>query len=1099
MRFALNSVTSSLIVGAFPLLVTPVAVAAEFGKISVTDPDQPTSVFLHAGDRVVFTAPDGSAQSAVTVSWPGNTFYGAGVLIQAGNAGDGMTRGVVVTEGGMATLVDSNIATNDTYIGYGLLAHGAGSVLSLNGGAVNTTGRQSDAVTAAAGASIRVAGAQIETSGAEARGVVANDTDTSIDLRDSTVFTTGNSSDGVAAYNGSKLTLSNTDIRTSGAFAFGLDIGASTVTAEQLTISSAQASAIRLIGGTLFLDGGALTAYYDTVLLAPGGLASSASAVIRNATLSSQTGYGINLNAQGSSATLVNASISTAGNGGSGIWLPSADTTLSMQNSAISTQGDMALGIDNRGGVAIVDGGNIITRGKSSFGLYASHEDGAQARITASGLSVATFGDGAIGALARRDGATITLDGANLTTLGRSAYGLYVTGGGATLSASNTQVATSGADAAGAVVSNGALLSLDGSRIVTAGTGAAGVWSFSTQATGQAVVPITGSHIETQDAPALLATGGSHTFSLTGSSVIARRAGQEQGGLLLQSGALEGADLIASTQVTLRSSSSDLIGDIDVGSGNFMGSLAAGSVLTGAINANGGSVTGFAVDSSSVWNVRGNSTLGTLDNTGVVAFVAPGSDSGFKTLRVNDYHGGGTLVVNTYLGGDASATDRLVIDGGTTTATTAMRIMNAGGAGGQTVDGIRVVQAINGGTTAADAFRLDPGSSGYRASSATLAISGYDYSLVRKGTGSTPEDWYLTSVYSPPTSPSTPSDPSLPTVGPDTDKPGVRQVSPESGAYLGNRWSATSMFTHTRHDRDDLRRTLGEDGEPLRVWARTLGYHGSGMHMAQGNVDIDTDRYVLQMGADILRQSIGDRGTLYAGLMAGYGTARSTSTSSLVNQQSGATVRANARGQVQGYATGGYLTYYADEVTGLGSYADTWVQYGRFRNQLSSELGSTRYGSGVFSVSAEYGYALKPFGPGGPAADWVFEPHIQLVYANYDANHAQLQNLSMGAEGAHSWQSRLGARFYLADGLIHSSHTLRPFVEMNWLHQSTAPSVRMGAVSMSAAGMRDALEMKGGVSGYFNRQWEASVLLVGTTGSGDQRSYGGQVSVAYHW
>ena len=95
--------------------------------------------------------------------------------------------------------------------------------------------------------------------------------------------------------------------------------------------------------------------------------------------------------------------------------------------------------------------------------------------------------------------------------------------------------------------------------------------------------------------------------------------------------------------------------------------LGRGSVLTGALIERGG-VNRLALDASSVWNVRADSSLAVLDNAGTVAFVAPGAKGGFKTLTVNQYIDGGLLVLNTRLGDDASPTDRLVIDGGSATA-----------------------------------------------------------------------------------------------------------------------------------------------------------------------------------------------------------------------------------------------------------------------------------------------------------------------------------------------------------------------------------------------------------------------------------------------
>ncbi len=114
-------------------------------------------------------------------------------------------------------------------------------------------------------------------------------------------------------------------------------------------------------------------------------------------------------------------------------------------------------------------------------------------------------------------------------------------------------------------------------------------------------------------------------------------------------------------------------------------------------------------------NVEASGTLGstgtvfnTVTNAGMVApgFGLPAAQ--FGTLTVNSYVGaGGTLALRTFLGTDGSPSDLLTINGGTATGSTIVRITNAGGPGAETVaNGIQVVQAINGATTAPGAFTL---------------------------------------------------------------------------------------------------------------------------------------------------------------------------------------------------------------------------------------------------------------------------------------------------------------------------------------------------------------------------------------------------------
>lgn len=94
-------------------------------------------------------------------------------------------------------------------------------------------------------------------------------------------------------------------------------------------------------------------------------------------------------------------------------------------------------------------------------------------------------------------------------------------------------------------------------------------------------------------------------------------------------------------------------------------------------------------------------TVQGLTNAGLVQ-MASSLVPTVLTIRGGNYVGqGGTIAMNTYLGADGSVSDKLVIDRGATSGTTLLRFTNAGGPGAQTTgNGILVVSAVNGGTTA---------------------------------------------------------------------------------------------------------------------------------------------------------------------------------------------------------------------------------------------------------------------------------------------------------------------------------------------------------------------------------------------------------------
>jgi outer membrane autotransporter protein len=99
------------------------------------------------------------------------------------------------------------------------------------------------------------------------------------------------------------------------------------------------------------------------------------------------------------------------------------------------------------------------------------------------------------------------------------------------------------------------------------------------------------------------------------------------------------------------------------------------------------------------------------------------------------------MAINSFLGGDGSPSDRLVINGDpAATGNTSVHVTNVGGLGAfTTANGILVVNAINGATTAPGAFTLANGE---------LRAGAFDYDLFRGGaTLGSANDWFLRSTF----------------------------------------------------------------------------------------------------------------------------------------------------------------------------------------------------------------------------------------------------------------------------------------------------------------------------------------------------------------
>ena len=232
--------------------------------------------------------------------------------------------------------------------------------------------------------------------------------------------------------------------------------------------------------------------------------------------------------------------------------------------------------------------------------------------------------------------------------------------------------------------------------------------------------------------------------------------------------------------------------------------------------------------------------------------------------------------------------------------------------------------------------------------------------------------------------------------------------------------------------------------------------------------------------------------------MAGYGDARTRSDATLRLPDSGQTVQTRARGKVSGYSVGLYATAYANDATRLGAYADAWLQYGRYDNRISSDLGAVRYDADVWSASLETGYALRPFVAGSALADLVVEPKAQLLYNHYKAQDATLQGTRMQRQAQRRHHPR--RRAHLSQGRARCAATEDPAVPGSQLGPLARHPVRAHGRQHAGHGpSRNALELKLGAQGQIGRNVQVSAQAIGQLGSGGQRGYGGMLNVSYRW
>ena len=229
--------------------------------------------------------------------------------------------------------------------------------------------------------------------------------------------------------------------------------------------------------------------------------------------------------------------------------------------------------------------------------------------------------------------------------------------------------------------------------------------------------------------------GGSNTLNYQGATIQASAAS------FSVQGAIANIDL---TNTTAVANNNTLLETRNGGNTTYN---ARNSILQGVVTTPAGSTSAVSLSQGTVWTMTGNSTATSVANdASQIIYTAPLADpsllASYKTLTVTNYVGrGGTIALNTYLGADGSPSDRLVIDGGSASGRTGLRVTNTTGPGDLTLgDGILVVEAMNGGTTQNGAFGL----------SGIVAAGPYEYLLYRGGySAGTQNNFYLRNALGP--------------------------------------------------------------------------------------------------------------------------------------------------------------------------------------------------------------------------------------------------------------------------------------------------------------------------------------------------------------
>lgn len=486
----------------------------------------------------------------------------------------------------------------------------------------------------------------------------------------------------------------------------------------------------------------------------------------------------------------------------------------------------------------------------------------------------------------------------------------------------------------------------------------------------------------------------------------------------------------------------------------------------------------FSIDNTSVLTTtQGNirpyiaGQVTTLNNAGIIDMTTA-SNTATDSLTVHGNYVGnnGQLWLQTVLGDDASASDKLVVSQGTISGNTQLAVTNLGGFGGLNQNnGIQVVQALNGAVSNTNAFSLK----------GSLSAGAYQYYLFKGGvTAGSENNWYLRSsvvavqapaVPTPPPEPPVvvpvpPIPPVQPVVSPDeppveppTSQPVApvappatpptqvpAEISPEPAASTPALPKAvvgtdpiplfrlevpvysvvvpaaqlmTLQALGTFHERQGEQNLLNETGAVPAGWGRA---HGSDFNKSwTGRVSPSFDGTVkgYQVGQDLYASETSSGQIQRFGLFIGQSQLRGD----VKGFTEGFQDRRSGRVKLDGDNFGAYWT-----LTDLnaGWYLDMVAMGTRLDGDNKSDRGVKMANKGhALALSAEAGYPI-------PISEhWVVEPQIQAInqQINMDSQNDGISKVSFDSQDY--WTGRLGAR--LKGRYLIQSTPIEPYLRAN--------------------------------------------------------------------
>ncbi len=523
------------------------------------------------------------------------------------------------------------------------------------------------------------------------------------------------------------------------------------------------------------------------------------------------------------------------------------------------------------------------------------------------------------------------------------------------------------------------------------------------------------------------------------------------------------------------------------------GTLAVGDFAHPSAALSGGGAT--AVEPGGTLGGYGSVT-GDVTNSGVIApgsatpGIPTGSPMGAFTINGNYAGIGGTMAINTVLGGSGSPSDLLVISGGAATGNTIVHVTNVGGVGAQTTgNGIQVVEAVNGATTSPGAFALPAGE---------LRAGAFDYDLLRGGLGaSNRQDWFLRSDFvggggggggggvplpippfpiDPPTNP-LPPNVLFPIIGPELATYGVVQpLARQLGLSIlgtlddrrGDTYESDGCANQPAVAPDSLPTRKGFALAPCPLfapsaWGRFFGQTIHNHYQAFAAPSANGDLGGFQGGIDLLRGPVIPGGYDRAGLYGAYGDVHADVNGLVTNPAATAYISQRTGSMnLNSWSAGGYWTH----VGPGGWYLDAVLQGTWYYGSASTQFARLNTDGTGFIASLEGGYPFSwpQLGPG-----FVIEPQGQILWQKVSFRHDYdgLGDVALGDTTGPSGRIGLRTKWTIATA---GGQVWQPYLRANLWRDwgAEADAVYSGTDIVPLLSQTTMLELGGGLTGRIN-------------------------------